>query len=73
MTVGDVIDFYRTSYADSNAIARAAASLDDRAVVERDSVRVTLRWILCHMLEETARHAGHADIAREIIDGSVGE
>jgi uncharacterized damage-inducible protein DinB len=73
MTVQDVIDFYRTSYADSNEIARAAGSLDDRAVVEREGVRVTLRWILCHMIEETARHAGHADISREIIDGSVGE
>jgi uncharacterized damage-inducible protein DinB len=73
MSVQDVIEFYRTSYADSNEITRAAGSLDDRAVTERDGVRVTLRWILCHMIEETARHAGHADISREIIDGSVGE
>jgi uncharacterized damage-inducible protein DinB len=33
---------------------------------------VNLRWILAHLLEETARHAGHADILRELIDGSVG-
>jgi hypothetical protein len=31
-----------------------------------------LRWILAHLLEETARHAGHADILRELIDGSTG-
>ena len=33
----------------------------------------TLRWMLLHLIEETARHAGHADLLREAIDGSVGE
>jgi hypothetical protein len=33
---------------------------------------VTLQGILVHMLSETARHAGHADILRETIDGSIG-
>jgi uncharacterized damage-inducible protein DinB len=32
-----------------------------------------LRWILCHMIEEYARHNGHADLLRESIDGQVGE
>jgi hypothetical protein len=32
-----------------------------------------MRWILLHMIEETARHAGHADLIRESIDGSVGD
>jgi ribosomal protein S3AE len=32
-----------------------------------------MRWILVHMIEETARHCGHADIIREMIDGSVGD
>jgi hypothetical protein len=31
-----------------------------------------LRWIVLHMIEETARHAGHLDIARELIDGQTG-
>jgi uncharacterized damage-inducible protein DinB len=31
-----------------------------------------LRWIILHMIEETARHAGHLDIARELIDGTTG-
>jgi hypothetical protein len=39
----------------------------------RDGPHVDLRWILIHMIEETARHAGHADLLREAIDGSVGE
>ena len=33
----------------------------------------SLRWILTHLIEETARHNGHADLLREAIDGSVGE
>lgn len=34
---------------------------------------VSLRWVLCHMLEEYARHNGHADLLRERIDGATGE
>lgn len=37
-----------------------------------DLVDRNLRWVLLHMIEETARHAGHADIIRESIDGSTG-
>jgi hypothetical protein len=33
----------------------------------------SLRWILCHMIEEYARHNGHADIIRESVDGLTGE
>ena len=33
---------------------------------------INVRWVLLHMIEETARHAGHADIIREAIDGTVG-
>ena len=33
----------------------------------------SLRWIICHMIEEYARHLGHADLIRESVDGSVGE
>jgi len=34
--------------------------------------QVSLRWIYVHMIEETARHAGHADILREQTDGATG-
>jgi len=34
---------------------------------------VSLRWVLCHMIEEYARHNGHADFIREAIDGQTGE
>jgi uncharacterized damage-inducible protein DinB len=33
----------------------------------------SLRWILCHMIEEYARHNGHADLLREVVDGQTGE
>jgi hypothetical protein len=35
--------------------------------------QVSMRWVLIHMVEETARHAGHMDIVRELIDGSTGD
>ena len=38
-----------------------------------DGERVSLRWILCHLIEEYARHNGHADLIRESIDGETGE
>jgi len=34
---------------------------------------VSMRWVLLHMVEETARHAGHVDIVRELIDGVTGD
>jgi hypothetical protein len=33
----------------------------------------SLRWILCHLIEEYARHNGHADLIREAVDGQTGE
>jgi uncharacterized damage-inducible protein DinB len=39
----------------------------------RDGRSPSLRWILCHMIEEYARHNGHADLIRESIDGETGE
>ena len=49
----------------------AGRSLDERAQRARDAV--SLRWILIHMIEEYARHNGHADLLRERIDGAKGE
>jgi len=59
----------------SDEIISAAASLDE--VGARRSSRapdgISLRWILTHMIEEYARHNGHADLIRESIDGSTGQ
>ncbi|OEJ30412.1 DUF664 domain-containing protein [Streptomyces subrutilus] len=38
----------------------------------RDGLHVDLRWILLHLTEETARHNGHLDILREMLDGTTG-
>ncbi len=50
----------------------AAADLDALTARER-KVPVTVRWVLLHLIEETARHNGHLDIMREMADGSVGD
>jgi hypothetical protein len=58
--------------AHSRSIVEAAESLDVLATsTERDPR--DLRWIMVHMIEEYARHNGHADLLREAIDGAVGD
>lgn len=70
-TTADILAFYGR--------ARAAA---DRVIEELPldhlgtawhGATVSLRWVLVHMLEETARHAGHLDIVRELADGMTGD
>ena len=57
----------------ARAVAAGAASLDDlSAQPRRNGEPVSLRWILTHMVEEYARHNGHADLLRQCIDGAVG-
>jgi uncharacterized damage-inducible protein DinB len=70
-TVGDIIDFYRSECDASRAVIAGASPEDHAKSADRSDH--TLRWIMIHMIEETARHAGHADILREQIDGSTGE
>lgn len=65
-----VLAFYRAEAIKSDEIVRGAA-LDDTA--EFRNQPMTLRWILAHLIEETARHSGQADIFRESIDGTTGE
>jgi hypothetical protein len=54
-------------------LAAATPSLDTVGKGLRHGAEVSLRWILVHMIEEYARHNGHADFLRERIDGSVGD
>jgi uncharacterized damage-inducible protein DinB len=51
----------------------AARELDSLGDGERQGMRFSLRWIYVHMIEEYARHNGHADFLRERIDGATGE
>jgi len=66
---------YAAACESSRAAVDGAGSLDDLSVSvsEFRGGRTSLRWILLHMIEETARHAGHADLLREAVDGTVGE
>jgi hypothetical protein len=65
---------YRDACDRSRQVVAGADSLEDVSVATlRNGERFTLRWVMLHLLEETARHAGHADLLREAIDGSVGE
>lgn len=70
-TTAEILEYYGQ--------ARAAA---DRVIDELDlddvgtawfGESVSMRWVLIHMVEETARHAGHMDIVRELIDGATGD
>ena len=73
-TVASVCLLYREQCARSREIV-AAADLDQEAFNHWGDPphEVTLRWILVHLIEETARHLGHADILREQIDGATGD
>ena len=51
----------------------STASMDDRNAGEPDSGQHTLRRAIVHMIEEYARHCGHADLLREAIDGATGD
>src|ERR1700722_5836275 len=65
---------YRDACSRARQIAAGAGSLDDVSVSTRVGGKpFTLRWMMLHLIEETARHAGHADLLREAIDGAVGE
>lgn len=69
----EVVSAYRTACARSNEIVRAAPNLSvsARAVNPGEDRTASLRRIVVHMIDETGRHAGHADILREQIDGAT--
>ncbi len=70
-SLADIVDFYGRA---RDAADRVIADLD---VTDTGTAwfgdTVTLRWVLIHMIEETARHAGHMDIVRELMDGATGD
>ena len=65
------VERYRSTWARVDQVI-VAADLDELCRSDDVAPRVNLRWVLAHLLEETARHAGHADILRELIDGETG-
>ena len=73
-SVEEAFSIWRAECESARVIAAATPSLDTLAKRARgNGMVVSLRWILLHMIEEYARHNGHADFLRERIDGSVGD
>jgi uncharacterized damage-inducible protein DinB len=68
----DVLRGYRTAIDDSDRAIRDVGDPDALMAVPVNGSRHTLRWVMAHMTSETARHAGHADILREQLDGATG-
>ncbi|WP_328430068.1 DinB family protein [Streptomyces sp. NBC_00443] len=72
-SVADVVARYRDAVTRANDVLDGCTDLD--APVPRpqpDLPAPSLRWALTHMIEETGRHAGQADVLRELIDGTTG-
>jgi uncharacterized damage-inducible protein DinB len=77
-TLADVVAHYRAVAAATEISVREAGDLDRMVPVPQgvpwfpDDVEAwSVRWILLHLMEEVARHAGHADFLREAIDGAT--
>jgi hypothetical protein len=69
--VAEAFRLWRAECEHARTLVAAAPSLDVRGF--RHQGWVSLRWVLTHMIEEYARHNGHADLLRERLDGSTGE
>ena len=69
LAVEKALEDYRERAAATNATVRSLP-LDMPC---RRKEATTLRWVLLHLINETARHAGHADSVRELLDGTTGE
>jgi uncharacterized damage-inducible protein DinB len=68
--VDEVVAFYRAETAAADAVLDRASTFNQTS---RAAFRpTTLRWVVFHLIEEVARHAGHMDITRELIDGRTG-
>lgn len=73
-TVASVLADYREAVDEADEAIDACTDLTAPAArpAGRSGTAPSMRWALTHMIEETGRHAGHADILRELIDGSTG-
>jgi uncharacterized damage-inducible protein DinB len=69
LTVSAAVMAYRDRAIETDAYVRVT-SLEAPC---REGGQTTLRWVLLHLINETARHAGHADSTRELLDGTVGQ
>jgi uncharacterized damage-inducible protein DinB len=77
-TVADILALHRHAATETDEIIAGIADLSQPVPVPRDAPWFpkdveawSVRWVLFHLIQETARHAGHADIVREAIDGAT--
>jgi uncharacterized damage-inducible protein DinB len=77
-TLASVLDDYAAAAAETEAIVAAISDLGQPVPVPKgvpwfpqDVEAWSVRWVLLHLIQETARHAGHADIIRESLDGKT--
>ncbi|MEV8528793.1 DinB family protein [Streptomyces sp. NPDC052000] len=72
-SVADVVARYRSTVEAANDVLDGCTDLGAPVPRPRPGRPApSIRWALTHMIEETGRHAGHADILRELIDGTTG-
>jgi uncharacterized damage-inducible protein DinB len=71
-TAQQIFDLYRRA-CDRSRQVLANVSLNDMVQSPQRRADYNVRWVVVHMIEETARHAGHADILREQLDGTTGK
>jgi hypothetical protein len=69
-TLAEVVDAYAERAERTDRAVRDAPGLDVPCVRPEAHADVDLRWVLVHLVEETAHHAGHADATREMLDGT---
>jgi uncharacterized damage-inducible protein DinB len=72
LSLSEAVAAYRDRAAATDAYVRGRPSLAEPCRRAQDQGR-DLRWVLLHLINETARHAGHADATRELLDGTTGE
>jgi hypothetical protein len=70
--LGELLDAYGRQWARSNEIIGAHSLEDTGSHPDFEASKASLRWILIHLVEEVARHLGHIDIIRELLDGEKG-
>jgi uncharacterized damage-inducible protein DinB len=71
-SVSEAFDTWQAECEHSRALTAAAPSLEAGGPRGTGGDKFSLRWVLAHMIEEYARHNGHADLLRERLDGSTG-
>ena len=72
-SVSEAFDYWHQECANARDVLARFDALDDVGAGQTVGAGISVRWTLVHMIEEYARHNGHADLLRESIDGATGD